>query len=279
MKKIFILPVIAILFFGCDKVQKPLRDDFAFVELPQGNKTVLIEEFTGTSCTFCPDGARKIEGYLQSAPDNVVAVAIHASGFAIPNPKTPYDFRTDEAKDLYDMMASADPSAGLPGGMFDRAGYPGDVFSNPADWDKTIQAQLAIPANFSMTGSLEYDNASSTFTLQAGAIALDDVPATDLYMVGYLLEDSVVAPQLDNGEYKNEYVHNHVFRKSFTGMEGVQISSGAISKDQIFNKQFTMQGTATNGNQWRIEKCSAVVFVYDRNTQEVFQAHYVKLKN
>lgn len=277
MKKLVILPLIALFFAGCDKVEKPLKDDFGFVELPKGKKTVLIEEFTGTSCTFCPEGARRIEGYIQSAPDNVVTVAIHASGFAIPNSKTPYDFRTDEGKELYDQMASADPSAGLPGGMFDRAGYPGDVFSNPADWDKVLQQQLDLEATFSMSGSLEYNSADSTFNLEAGAIALDNLVQTNLYMVAYLIEDSIVAPQLDNGAYVNNYVHNHVFRASFSGMEGVAVTSGEISKDQIFNKQFTMQRTTTNGNAWRVEKCSAVVFVYDRNTQEVFEAHYVKL--
>ncbi len=278
MKKLIFLPIIAVLFISCDKVIKPLSDEYGFVELPKGNKTVLIEEFTGTSCTFCPEGARRIEGYLQSAPDNVVAVAIHASGFAIPNSKTPYDFRTDEAKSLYDQMASADPSAGLPGGMFDRAGYPGDVFSNPADWDKALQAQLALEADFAMSGSLDYNSTDSTFKLDAGVIALGNVPALDLYMVAYLVEDSIVAPQLDNGAYIDEYVHNHVFRKSFAGMAGEQISSGAISKDQIFSKKYTLKRTATNGNEWRVNKCAAVVFVYNRNTQEVLQAHYVKLK-
>ncbi len=278
MKKIIFLPLVALIALGCDKVQKPLSDEYGFIELPTGNKTVLIEEFTGTSCTFCPAGARKIEGYIQSAPDNVVTVAIHASGFAIPNSKTPYDFRTDEAKDLYDQMASADPSAGLPGGMFDRAGFPGDVFSNPADWDKALQAQLALEADFAMSGSLEYNSTHSTFKLDAGVIALGNVAALDLYIVAYLVEDSIVAPQLDNGAYIDEYVHNHVFRKSFAGMEGEQISSGAISKDQIFNKKYTLKRTATNGNEWRVQKCSAVVFVYNRNTQEVLQAHYVKLK-
>jgi hypothetical protein len=277
MKKLVILPLIALFFAGCDKVEKPLKDDFGFVELPKGNKTVLIEEFTGTSCTFCPNGARRIEGYIQQSPENIVTVAIHASGFAIPNDKTPYDFRTDEAKELYDKMSAADKDLGLPGGMFDRRGYPDEVYNHPSTWDEIIQEQLAIDASFSMTGNLEYNSATEVFTLEAGAIALDDLPATELYMVGYLVEDSIVAIQYDNNVYINDYVHNHVFRKSFTGMDGVAVSSGPISKDQIFNKKFTLQRTPTNGKQWRVEKCSAVVFVYDRNTQEVFEAHYVKL--
>ncbi len=266
MKKIGLIVVAGLALMACDKIEKPLKDGYGFIDLPQGNKTVLIEEFTGTSCTFCPNGARKIAGYLDAAPNNVVTVALHASSFAIPNGQRPYDFRTTEADDLWKFMGSG----GLPGGMFDRAGYPDKVFKNPADWDKLLQERLAIPAEFTITSDFEYDSASNSFSLRANVLALTDINTDAVNLTAYLVEDSIVAPQLDNNVNINDYVHNHVFRSSFAGMTGEQISAGSFTKGQILVKNYTLPANP----DWKIKNCSAVVFVYNKITQEVLEAHH-----
>lgn len=266
MKRIILPALLSAILLGCDKVDEPLKDGYGFVDLPKTNKTVLIEEFTGTNCTFCPDGARKIEGYLKSSPENVVAVAMHASGFAIPNSKHPYDFRTDEAQDLYEFMGSG----GLPGGMFDRAGYPNDVFKNPAKWDKLIQERLALEADISISGTFEFDTLANAFKLKTGVLALNDLSSDPLNLTAYLVEDSIIAPQLDNNVTIPDYVHNHVFRSSFAGMSGEQITTGSLTKDQILTKNYTLPVDP----EWKVKNCSAVIFVYNPTTQEVLQAHH-----
>lgn len=278
MKKLWPILVLAIAAASCDKVEKPLKDGYGFVDLPETGKVVLIEEFTGTSCTFCPNGARKIEGYIKAAPNSVVAVAIHASFFATPNTKFPYDFRTDGGEELYNFMKSADPPAGLPGGMFDRYGFPDEVFNNPAKWDAILQERLADTAVISFTGSFEYNQNDSTFLLETDATVLADLGPDPLNIVAYLVEDSIVAPQLDNNVTVKDYVHNHVFRSSFSGMEGDQVSSGGASKDQVFSKNFELSLNKPGLTVERVEKCSAVFFIYNTNTQEVLQAHHAKFK-
>jgi hypothetical protein len=47
--------------------------------VPEGDKVVLLEEFTGKGCTNCPKGSREIENLLTIFPDNLIAVSIHAS--------------------------------------------------------------------------------------------------------------------------------------------------------------------------------------------------------
>tara|TARA_R110002124_G_scaffold131910_1_gene294320 strand:- start:49825 stop:50127 length:303 start_codon:yes stop_codon:yes gene_type:complete len=57
------------------------------------NRKVVLEEFTGIHCGFCPDG-HAIANALQNAnPGNVFLINIHQGGFATPGPNEP-DFRT-----------------------------------------------------------------------------------------------------------------------------------------------------------------------------------------
>ncbi|HAW06108.1 MAG TPA: hypothetical protein DCW83_15615, partial [Saprospirales bacterium] len=51
---------------------------------PTSGKVVLIEEFTGASCTGCPAGAAKVEELLNLLPNNVAAVAIHGAFLSEP---------------------------------------------------------------------------------------------------------------------------------------------------------------------------------------------------
>ncbi len=192
----------------------------------------------------------------------------HASSFAIPQPAfgRPYDFRTTEADNLWKFMGSG----GLPGGMFDRVGYPDKVFKNPADWDKVLQERLALPAEFSITADFEYDSASNTFTLRANVLALADISTDAINLTAYLVEDSIIAPQLDNNVNVTDYVHNHVFRTSFAGTTGEQISSGSFTKNQVLVKSYTLAANPV----WNVKNCSAVVFVRNTVTQEVLEAHH-----
>lgn len=270
MKRIILLSAIALSLTACDKIDEPLKDGFGFIELPETNKTLLIEEFTGVQCTFCPDGARKIKGYIQAAPENVLTVAIHASAFATPYPGET-SLSTAEGEDFYKFMGSG----GLPGGLFDRADFPNEVFKNPALWDGLLQDRLALPAEFNITGELKYDANDSTFTLRTSVLGLADLDGEAINLTTYLLEDSILTTQLDKGVNVLNYVQEHVFRSSFAGMSGEQISTGVVAKDQIFTKTYSLK---VDPSKFRIEKCSAVMFVYTPANQEILQAGHADLE-
>ena len=66
-----------------------------FVSTSVENKNVILEEFTGISCGYCPDGHVVAKGIVDGAPNDVAVINIHATGFA--NPQGPgTDFRTTE---------------------------------------------------------------------------------------------------------------------------------------------------------------------------------------
>ena len=60
-------------------------DRFINVKPAEVGRAVLIEDFTGQRCKFCPNGTDVINGIVDTyGEDNVVAVAIHSGplGFA-----------------------------------------------------------------------------------------------------------------------------------------------------------------------------------------------------
>lgn len=265
MKYLAFLAFLAIGIQSCDVIDEPLKDPpYGFVPLPSSNKVVLIEEFTGVLCTFCPNGARKIQGYLDASPDNIVTVALHASSFAIPAPGDSTDLRTDEADDLWTFFGQE----GLPGGMFDRAGYPDNTFRGLAEWDQLLIDQLEKESLFSLTSDVEYRAADSTFNLKADVLAIEEIVGDPINLVAYLVEDSILTKQLDNGVFIDNYVQNHVFRTSFDGMTGEQITTGSMAQNQLITRNYSLKADP----EWKLDKCSVVWFIYRPSTQEVLQA-------
>ncbi|HIF14559.1 MAG TPA: hypothetical protein EYQ86_04250, partial [Bacteroidetes bacterium] len=61
----------------------------SFVSTAAQNKNVVLEEYTGIYCTYCPDG-HKIAQNLQSAnPNDVFVINIHTGSYASPGAGEP----------------------------------------------------------------------------------------------------------------------------------------------------------------------------------------------
>ena len=58
------------------------------------NKNVVLEEFTGISCPYCPDGHAIAEGIKNNNPGDVMLINIHTGGYATPQ-EAGTDFRTN----------------------------------------------------------------------------------------------------------------------------------------------------------------------------------------
>src|SRR5690554_6885345 len=57
------------------------------------NKNVVLEEFTGIHCVYCPQGHAIAKAIQDAHPDDVSLINIHQGSFATPGPNEP-DFRT-----------------------------------------------------------------------------------------------------------------------------------------------------------------------------------------
>ena len=91
-----------------------------FVSTTPENKNVVLEEFTGIHCGYCPDGHRLGQLFHDQNPGNVVLINIHSGGYAVPNANEP-DFRTSFG-DAIEGIANV---SGYPAGTINRHLFSG----------------------------------------------------------------------------------------------------------------------------------------------------------
>lgn len=212
----------------------------AFAQLPVNtapeNKKIVLEEFTGIYCGYCPDGHSIANGIYNSDPDNVVLINIHSGGYANVSTGEP-DLKTAVGTAIDGMGGMG--ISGYPAGDVNRKVFSGTTMSggrgNWTGWANTIKTQPAY-CNVAMEGRLDVMTRVLTATVQVYYTSASPVATNSLNI--FLLEDGVNGPQHNYGNpYYNlanynpdgSYNHNHVLRKALTpnfGMTIPQTSSG-----------------------------------------------------
>ena len=69
----------------------------AFAQLPVSttaqNKKLILEEYTGYTCQYCPDGHKKADQLIAFYPGNAYVINYHVGGYSTPASGA-IDFRT-----------------------------------------------------------------------------------------------------------------------------------------------------------------------------------------
>ena len=283
MKKIVFLTIFALAGFflaSCDKIEEGhyLKEN----QNPEQNPTdtagqknlyrkVLIIDFTGHKCGNCPKGHKMINTLEGTYHDAVVPVAIHCtSTYAAPEPGTAFadDFRTEEGNYLYNYTELE----GLPAGLVNTL-MPSSLSNAPTEWATLFANYVNVTPELSLDVVPSVANGSMTANVKLTA---ETACSRKLSLCVYVVEDNIIGGQIDyesNPQTIENYVHNHVFRMSFSGALGENVKADAteLAKDATIEKSYTK---AVNSD-WNIANCKVVAFVYDNDTKEVLQAEMV----
>ena len=211
----------------------------------------LVEQFTSTGCTYCPQGSANIQN-LCNMRDDIAWVAVHE------NMNNTDPFRTLQC----DSITSFEGIDGFPEGTFDR--------TTGISSASQVYAVLTNLAATTMSTFLDYIaedpswatvNVNSTYnpvTRQAvitidGELVPDfnDRMGADSKLTVYLTEDGLVAPQVSGG---NNYVHNNVLRKALVSVKGVNINR---TSETTYENEFTF--TLPTG--WNADNMHVVAFI------------------
>ena len=84
------------------------------------NKNVILEEFTGIHCGYCPDGHAIAQGILDNHRNDAFVINIHTGGYATPSGAEP-DFRTEFGSSI----AGQSGLTGYPSGTVNRHVFSG----------------------------------------------------------------------------------------------------------------------------------------------------------
>ena len=116
MKKILlILALVSVAFFAYSQT---------FVSTTPANKNVILEEYTGMNCPYCPDGHKIAQELMAANPDRLFAINIHQGSFAngTPNYKTQWG----------DALANQTGLTGYPSGTINRHVFSGsNTYNGP----------------------------------------------------------------------------------------------------------------------------------------------------
>jgi len=249
---------------------------FSYAQLPVShtpqNKKVVLEEFTGIHCGYCPDGHRRGQAIEDAHPDDVVLINIHTGGYAAPSSGEP-DFRTNFGTSL----ASQSGLTGYPSGTINRHVFSGSNTAMGRDlWASKANTILGESSycNVALETTVDFQTREMTVNVEVYYTGNSPV-ATNMINVA-LLQDNVEGPQsggsgnpaqvLPNGKYN----HMHMLRHLLTGQWGETIPT--TTQGTLFQQQYTYILPANiNGVPLVMGDLKVVAFVTEAH-QEIISA-------
>jgi hypothetical protein len=239
MKKILLGAVLlGAIFTGCTKEET--KDDnsntkngtttppveFLASEAPT-NRTLLLENYTGVRCGFCPDGHIRARAIADANPGRVIIMGIHAGSFATPSAGWP-NFTTSFGQTL---VTNAKIS-GYPAGTLNRiaaselgasAQVAGGLAMGRGSWLNASAPVLAMSAPVNIGARAKYDPATRKLTVKVDLFytAAQTVPNN----INVALLQSNIWGRQSGAPDPNRYNHSGVLRDLITGQWGEAITA------------------------------------------------------
>ena len=243
-----------LVFAGCEDKS----DDFEISQVPPTfTKKVLIEEFTGAWCGYCPDGAYRVKNLIDDNDGRVVGVSLHAG-----NP-------TGDAMEIAhtNYLETTYQNTGFPSGMVDRVSVNGSTSLNRGYWEYVANDQLAKTAVCGLAIISEVNGQNANVEVHAG---FSSTPSgADYRLTVYLIEDGVTgegygydqrnydntiagSPFYDLGDPIIGYEHNHTLRAVLSESLGDEISPSSLVSGGEHIETYTVDLSSYNKNNLSI---------------------------
>jgi thiol-disulfide isomerase/thioredoxin len=223
------------------------------------NQNVLIEDYTGTWCGYCPRISHAIDLVNQQTSEAVV-VAIHRGS------SDPYNFPAGVLEDLINLL-------GYPTAMLNRTTEWNNPEPNNVNQVINLTSGLA-DVGLAIGSSLDGFGMNINVKVKFGG----QFSHSSAKLVLYVLEDGLLFDQSNNTSYYggstviSNFEHNHVLRASLSNLMGDQIPATEYSEDNVYQVNYT---SAIPSNISVNENMTLVAFV----TNEYNAALNVRVAN
>jgi hypothetical protein len=240
-------------------------------------KNILIEEFTGVTCSNCPKGSVDLKAIELANAPRVLVAKLHNNVQAVPKKPTDPDLRCADA----DAIASSLGFVAKPSAAVDKLLRTGTDYTfgiSSVAGKITTQLVKKTPVNINLAKlintALDTIHIAATFTFT-------DTTSKKLAFNIYLLEDDVEATQdsfivatLQNFEIES-YKHEKILRKVITpAIVGTSFPDVVQQAGKVYIRalQFVKPSNVINLNN-----CLLLVFVHDRDSKEVLHCQEIHL--
>lgn len=253
MKKpyIYIIGIAATLFVACENISESER--FLDVEGVSAQRVVLLEDYTGQACVNCPEAHKEATTLHEEYHENLIVVAMHAGAQAIAAPAGLKQSEGDEYADYYGVKT-------YPIGMVNRRGGLKDYPS----WGAAVYEEIQRESQLNIT--VEASVVEGKLNVKTNLLALEALSGK---LQLWVIEDSIIAPQVSLSGPQPQYVHNHVFRDAINETWGEDVAFELGEQKSVEYNNFELNTT------WKPENLSVVAFVY--NNDGVLQATKCKV--
>ena len=251
-----------------------------FATAQPATKKIMLEEFTGAWCGWCPEGTIIADSLKALFGDKLIVVANHVND----------DLQVPDGRQLRDELNTyAYPSATI-----DRYHQPGEPYHwfLRDKWQSYAQDRLNNAAIASVSFSDCLVSTDSKYEMDV-TVAFNAVPAAGipLKLNVYVLEDSITAvgslsqanssPAVQSGAYVlRSWYHNNTLRTALGGAWGLNPFPSAPATGTLYKQHFTFTKPADwNAAQIRLIAYLAYDGATSANQREVLNCDEKTLKS
>ena len=183
-----------------------------YVSTTPAKRNVILEEFTGRNCQYCPDGHAIANQISASNPGRFWAVNVHAGSYA---PTSYPNFNNTDAT----AIANGFQIDGYPAGVVNRSTPNGQSRSA---WTALATQQMNQTAECNVAGSVIVNPITRLATITVEVYYTGNSSVAENYLTVAMLQDSILGSQSGGSTWNpdqmigNQYVHMHVLRDLIT---------------------------------------------------------------
>ena len=209
-----------------------------FVSTTLENKNVVLEEFTGIYCTFCPDGHVIGQGLHDSYPNDIFLINIHTGGYSNPNGPSDPDFNSNHGA----AIAANSGLAGYPAGTVNRHVFPnitpqgsaGTTALSRGDWAAASTDIMSQASPVNVAAQASYDMSTGILTVNTETyFTANHTNAAFLHVA--VVQNNVPGPQtgaqtynpgaIISGPWSPTYNHQHMLKYLMDGAFGIELNT------------------------------------------------------
>ena len=228
-----------------------------FVSTTPGNRNVLIEEYTGVSCQYCPLGHKAIDFTLKSFPGRAFAINIHQGVFAS-------QFSTQWGN----ALANQASVQSYPSSTLNRHAFSGGTIQiDPGQSYPCALQMMDKPAPVNVAATVDIDPVTRLMVVKVEVYYPGNGPGDFNMLNVALVQNNVLGNQTGGSQYypenmvNGQYRHMHILRHLLTGQWGDTIHN--VSAGSFFTKEYAYVVPQQIGDLAidNMDNLSVVVFV------------------
>jgi hypothetical protein len=320
MKLKLILPIFALLaaMWSCDKVENAYPADPnadldeslypgdwsayvfpTFSDNPNTQRNVLIEDFTGHKCVYCPAAADAAHDIQKADPSRVFISTIHTGPSGKENFQSTSEPSSTSADFSYDFTnlisvtigqyfgeLAGSGFSGNPSGTVSRKSYSGKICMSFNDWQNAVNAVFnENDLKVNLQSELNYYEETKGVFLHLEVDLKDlTIDPTNIGLVVALYQDSIVKPQLypagTPDTYKGadtNYVHRDLLKAYINGgFLGKTLEESKKAENGKYYYDYSIQ--LETDFPYDKDNCHFLIYAVDKTTAEIYQVIKQKIE-